>query len=174
MTRIFVCGLDEMALRVEQLRPSRLISLLPAEGQPPTPAQIAPSDHLRVLIDDIDEPQAGLTAPARPHIEMLIDFLRASAPKASILVHCLAGVSRSPAAALIALALDASGRELEAARALRSAAPFVDPNRLMIEIADEVLDRKGRLAAALAAMGDPDFSRDLAMFALPRSSRSRP
>lgn len=173
MSRIFVCGLDEMPHCVAELRPARLISLLPPQEQPPTPRQIASSDHLRLLIDDVDEPGAGANAPARPHIETLVSFLRSSPLGPSILIHCLAGVSRSPAAALIAMALDAPGREREVARLLRSAAPFVDPNPLMIQVADEVLERRGRLVAALASMGAADLSQGFAMVDLPRSLRGR-
>jgi predicted protein tyrosine phosphatase len=158
-----------MPAHVAELRPARLISLLPPEEQPPTPLHIASSDHLRLLIDDVYEPRAGTNAPARRHIETLLSFLRSSPPGSSILIHCLAGVSRSPAAALIAMALDAPGREHDVARVLRSAAPFVDPNRLMIQVADEVLVRKGRLVAALRSMGAADGSRALGMFALPRA-----
>jgi len=169
VSRIFVCGLDDMPGQVAELRPGRLISLLSPEHQPATPHEIASSDHLRLLIDDVDEPRAGAIAPARSHIETLIRFLRSSPPRSSILIHCLAGVSRSPAGALIALALDAPGRERDAAQLLRSAAPFADPNRLMIELADEILERRGNLVAALASMGSADLSRGFARVDLPRS-----
>src|SRR5215510_14591908 len=109
MARICVCGLDDMPEVVEQVRPGRLISLLPAEFQPPTPPTLKPLDHLRVLVDDIVEPQEGLVAPARTHVETLLRFLHASPPDVSLVIHCHAGVSRSPAAALTALVLDAPG-----------------------------------------------------------------
>ncbi len=169
MSRLFVCGLDEMPDKVAELRPQRLISLLPAEEQPATPRQIASSDHLRLLIDDIVEPRLGATAPARSHIETLISFLRSSPPRSSILIHCMAGVSRSPAAALIAMALDAPGRERHVAKLLRSAASFADPNRLMIELADEILERRGSLIAARVSMGSADLSLGFATIDLPRS-----
>jgi predicted protein tyrosine phosphatase len=71
------------------------------------------------------------------------------------------------------MALDAPGREREVARLLRSAAPCVDPNPLMIKVADEVLERKGRLVAALASMGAADMSQRFAMVDLPRLLRGR-
>jgi predicted protein tyrosine phosphatase len=168
MAQIWVCGLDEMPALVERVRPTRMISLLPAEEQPPTPLQIAASDHLRVLVDDIGEPRMGLSPPARTHVEQLISFLRASPPHASILIHCLAGVSRSPAAAFVALALETPGREPEAAAVLRRAAPFVNPNRLIVQLADAALQRKGALIAAVESMGEADMSFNLAAFMLPR------
>lgn len=169
MSHIWVCGLDEVESVAERVRPGRLISLLPANEQPPTPLGMRASDHLRVLVDDIERPGMGLSAPARSHVRELIRFLRACPPRASVLIHCFAGVSRSPAAALIALALDAPGREHEAATALRRAAPFACPNRLLVELADAALGRQGALAAAREAMGEPDRSCELAVFRVARN-----
>jgi predicted protein tyrosine phosphatase len=168
MARICVCSLDDMAGVLGRVRPGRLISLLPAEFQPPTPSQLKPSDHLRVLIDDIDEPREGFTAPALEHVEEMLQFLRASPPDVSLLIHCHAGVSRSPAAALIALVLDAPGREQEAALLMRKVAPFACPNRLLVQLADRALGRSGALVAAVAALGEPEWTDDWGPFHLPR------
>lgn len=169
MPQIWVCGLDDMPDLVERVRPGRLISLLPAEQQPDTPLQIRAADHLRLLVDDVDGPDAGFVAPARTHVEQLIGFLRASPLRASILIHCLAGVSRSPAAALVALALEAPGRERAAAGSLRRAAPFACPNRLIVQLADDALERRGALSAALDAMGAPDPTSDFHAFRVDRT-----
>jgi predicted protein tyrosine phosphatase len=166
--RICVCGLHDLPDVVAEVRPGRLISLLPAEDQPATPPTLEDADHLRVLIDDIGEPQAGLVAPARNHVEQLVAFLRVSPPDVSLVIHCMAGVSRSPAAALTALAIDAPGREREAAALLRKAAPFACPNPLLVALADAVLQRGGALVAAVDAIGEPEWNGDFAPFFLPR------
>jgi predicted protein tyrosine phosphatase len=70
-----------------------------------------------------------------------------------LLVHCYAGVSRSMAAALIALSLEDDRREMEAARILRAAAPHAHPNARIVALADRLLGRQGRLVAANQAMG---------------------
>jgi len=168
MPSIWVCGLDDVPDLVERVRPGRLISLLPADEQPPTPLGMRTADHLRVLVDDIDQPQRGLSTPELSHVRRLVTFLRASPPRTSIVIHCLAGVSRSPAAALVALALETPGRERDAAETLRRAAPFASPNRRIVELADRALDRKGALVAALDSIGDADFTFDLGAFRLPR------
>ena len=167
--KIGVCSLEEMPSMVETLRPGRLISLLPTIDQPPTPAHIHPSDHLRVLVDDVDYAQQGVSTPAGDHIVQLLDFLRGTPRETSLLIHCLAGVSRSPAAALIALVLEAPGREREAALVLRQAGPFVSPNHLIVELADAALKRDGALIAAREAMGEPDMFHEFKGFLLPRS-----
>ena len=152
MSRLHVCSLAEMPDHAESLRPDRVITLLQPEWQPPTPPVVAPEHHYRVEINDITEPLEDQILPSREHVEGLIRFLE-SAREASLLVHCYAGVSRSTAAALIAMVLDAPGREREATRALRAAASYAQPNRLIIRLADEILDRRGGLVAALAVMG---------------------
>ena len=72
-----------------------------------------------------------------------------------MLVHCYAGVSRSTAAALIALAIRAPRREEEAVRALSDAAPHAYPNRRIIALADGLLGLDGRLSLARETMPRP-------------------
>ena len=168
MARIFVCGLYEMPMHAERVRPQRLISLVPEHEQPDTPAVIAPGDHLRLIVDDVSVAGASPHAPDPRHIRALVRFLRETDGR-SVMMHCMAGVSRSTAAALIALALEAPGREHEAATLLRNAAPHARPNRLMIELADRALRRKGRLVAALDAMGEASLPEEDGLVELPRS-----
>jgi len=154
---IYVCSLAEMPRHVRALRPAYVFSLVRDDEQPETPPEIDASRHLRIAIDDISEPTEGCTLPSEHHVGELIESLRATEPDARVLFHCIAGISRSTAAALIALVLDADGREQEAARQLRLAAPHAHPNRRIIALADEILGRDGRLIAAREAMGPGDF-----------------
>jgi predicted protein tyrosine phosphatase len=150
---IYVCNMQEMPWRVETLRPSHLVSLVPPKEQPPTPRGLIAERHLRLEIDDITEPVPGHILPDVYHLATLIDFLMGWPGEKPILFHCMAGISRSMAAALIALTRDAEGREAEAARALRKAAPQARPNPRMIALADDVLCRRGRLVDACRQMG---------------------
>ena len=64
------------------------------------------------------------------------------------------GVSRSPAAALIAaLAANPELDDAELAQDLRRASPQATPNTRLIEIADVALARAGRLVSAVKAIG---------------------
>jgi predicted protein tyrosine phosphatase len=154
---IYVSSLEEMPRHVERLRPSHLVSLVAPHEQPPTPAGLAGARHLRLAIDDISEPLAHYTLPDEDHVRLLIGFLHdwhgACRHSGPILLHCMAGISRSTAAALIALALTAPGREELVARQLRRAAPHASPNRRIIALADRLLARDGRLIAARESMG---------------------
>jgi predicted protein tyrosine phosphatase len=150
---IYVCNMQDMPWHVENLRPSHLVSLVPPKEQPPTPPGMLAERHLRLIIDDISEPLPGYILPDLYHVATLVDFLMGWPGDRPILLHCIAGISRSMAAALIALALDAEGREAEAARCLRDAAPHARPNARMIALADDILCREGRLVDACRRMG---------------------
>ena len=169
MSRLYVCGLDAMPGHVAALRVERVVTLLQPEWQPPTPAGIHPDHHHRVEINDITRPDPEQILPERHHVERLIGFLEESRG-ASLLVHCFAGVSRSTAAALIAMVLDAPGREREAAQLLRQRALYAQPNRLILEHADEILGRGGSLLKARDHMGPAsDASEALDLLELPRT-----
>ncbi len=67
-----------------------------------------------------------------------------------VLIHCEAGVSRSSAAALIMYACWLGpGCEREAMGRVLAQRPIAAPNRRMVEIADRLLDRRGRLVEVL-------------------------
>lgn len=151
---IYVCNLMEMPEHAAALRVTHMVSLVAPGEQPPTPACVAADRHHRVSIHDISEPLEGHILPEREHVEGLIEFVRGWRPEeAPVLIHCVAGISRSMAAALITLVLNAPGREMEAARHLRGVAPHAYPNRRMIALADQLLGCAGRLIEAREAMG---------------------
>ena len=153
---IYVCNIEEMPRQAALLAPKHLISIVAPEEQPPTPPNVPAERHLRVEVHDIVAPRPERVLPERPHIAPLIDFLQAreaAEPHEPLLIHCIAGISRSTATALITLCLRAKGREREAAVRLRRAAPHAQPNPRIVALADELLERRGRLSAALAAMG---------------------
>ncbi|NIR32719.1 MAG: protein tyrosine phosphatase [Gammaproteobacteria bacterium] len=154
---IYVCCLEEMPRYVSALRPSHLVSVIAAGDMPRTPVSIPAERHLRLSCDDIIEPMPGFRPPEHAHVEELIAFARSWDRAAPMLIHCLAGVSRSTAAALTVCAVHAEGREADLARQLREVAPHANPNRRIIALADELLGCEGRLIAAVEAMGMPDF-----------------
>ena len=150
---IYVCSLYEMPRYVRSLRPGYLVSLVQSEFQPPTPAEVAAERHLRIAVHDVWERAPGAVAPEEEHVQDLLAFLDRRSRSEGILIHCYAGISRSTAAALIALTLDLDGREMEAAQRLRRAAPHAQPNPRIVALADQLLGKEGRLVAARNAMG---------------------
>ena len=95
---IYVCNLMEMPLR-EGAEVSHLVSLVALDEQPATPQCIRSDRHHRVGIHDISEPLDGHILPSEEHLEGLIAFVRAwEHEEAPLLIHCVAGISRSMAA----------------------------------------------------------------------------
>jgi predicted protein tyrosine phosphatase len=150
---ICVCSLFEMPDHVRVLRPSHLVSLVAPDEQPATPPEMDPALHLRISMHDICDPRPGEIVPDEEHLRSLVEFVATWEGERPLLLHCVAGISRSTAAALVALVLEHERRELEAARLLRRLAPHAWPNRRMIALADRLLGREGRLIEAREAMG---------------------
>ena len=96
----------------------------------------------------------NLIAPNEAHVERLIGFMREWDKGFPLVVHCWMGVSRSPAAALIAaLAVSPEEDEFELTARLRTVAPHATPNARLVEIGDRILQRQGRLVAAVKGIG---------------------
>jgi predicted protein tyrosine phosphatase len=95
-----------------------------------------------------------LVAPQETHVRDIIDFARTWDRTAPLLIHCWMGVSRSPAAALIAaLAVHPQEDDLALVRRLRAASPYATPNSRLVQIGDAVLGREGRLVSAVKSIG---------------------
>lgn len=173
MSVIVVCplaGIAEMAVRHGA---REMVSLMAKGHDFHRPGVIAADRHLTLTMNDIDfaghkGDKGNLIAPGEAHVEQLIDFVRGWNQSAPILIHCWMGVSRSPAAAVIAaLSLHPDEDEFTLAARLRKAAPHATPNRRLIEIGDRMLHRNGRLSAAIKAIGGGAETDGRASFSLP-------
>ncbi|WP_275790026.1 tyrosine phosphatase family protein [Pararhizobium gei] len=155
MAQIVVSPLSRIAEMAVRHRCREMISLLAKEQNFHRPAVIDPLRHLLLGMNDISFPgRDGLVAPQEAHVTDIIGFARQWDGTAPLLIHCWMGVSRSPAAALIAtLAVEPDQDEVELARRLRTASAYVTPNARLIDIGDNLLSRGGRLRAAIKAIG---------------------
>jgi predicted protein tyrosine phosphatase len=156
MPRLLVVPLSSLPDILAEHAPSHLVSLLSPEHMIATPAGFPGARHLRLGVNDIVDPAAGTAPPAREHIQRLLEFSRGWDAQKPMVLHCWAGISRSMACAFTILC-DRLGpdREIEIARAMRARAPHAQPNRLLVSHADAILNRGGRMTAALNSMGPP-------------------
>jgi predicted protein tyrosine phosphatase len=165
---IYVAPLSLVQTTIADACVSHLVTLINDETVIDTPASIGPERHLRLAMNDICEPQPGLVLPCESHVSDLIRFALAWDRKAPLLIHCWAGISRSTAAAFIALcALNPDASELQVARTLRRASPTAYPNRLLVALADEALSRNGRMMTAVEDIGRGRVAEEAEVFALP-------
>jgi predicted protein tyrosine phosphatase len=172
MSHIHICSLKMVEPLATEIGPSHVLSLLGGITPfPETPKGIDPRHHLKITLADIAEPQEGMIHPGADHVQQVIAFAEHWAAKSSgkpIIVHCFAGISRSTASALtIACVLRPKIAEARFTEALRAASQSAQPNALLIEHADRLLGRQGRLIAAVENMGLADFSKAGQPFMLP-------
>ena len=117
------------------------------------PTDCNPARHLHLAFHDIVEAQPDLVTPDRAGVEAILDFERSWTGVRPMLIHCWAGISRSSAAAYI-MACDCNpGSEHDLAGELRRRAPFATPNRLMVALADDLMERNGAMVEAIARIG---------------------
>ncbi len=154
MPAVHVCPLSQVAPIVAASGASHLVTLINLATPVERPDTIPAENHLFIGINDIIEPMDGLVLVADDHVSSLIDFVAHWDQTRPLVVHCYAGISRSTAAAFIALCVVRPERDERAiAQALRSASPLATPNARLVAIADRLLGRDGRMIAAIEEIG---------------------
>ena len=150
MIEIEICSREEAgAILCSPSRRKDVVLLVSiGEAHDPAPAgfrNVAP--RLRFLFADTNG-EGGATVD---DVRRLIDTAQTFAAKSGrVVIHCQAGISRSTAAATIFYAvLLGEGREDEAIARVIASREFALPNRRMIRFADALLEREGKLIAAV-------------------------
>ncbi|MBN2371170.1 MAG: hypothetical protein JXO72_11860 [Vicinamibacteria bacterium] len=124
-----------------------LVSIGAPSERPPAGMRNAPM-RLRLVFEDAQTEEEG--GASRDDIERLVRFARRiDLGRGGLLVQCQAGISRSSAAAMIVLSVILGpGREDEAVQRVMDVRSEARPNRRMLAIADEILERNGSIGAA--------------------------
>ena len=144
-------------------------------GQREHPVDVTDIPHTLVLhFDDADVPDSDdpiavaqlqyrrrlaaefgldLSPPTIEHARRIIDFARSITDLPGLLLcQCHAGISRSPAAALLCLATwTAPGQEAQCVNHILAIRPPAQPHRDLVRFGDAILSRAGQLTSALDA-----------------------
>jgi predicted protein tyrosine phosphatase len=150
---IVVTPLEHLGATAARHQPSHILTLLSPGHEESAPREAAFERHLQLYFHDIAEARAGLIAPDRESVRAILDFARSWTGARPLLVHCWAGISRSSAAAFTIACARNPGREPCIADELRRRAPFATPNRLMVALADDLLQSEGRMIEAIERIG---------------------
>ena len=151
---IHVCSLARLPTTVEQTGARHIVTLMNEETLVLRPDSVAVEDHLLLGMHDITFELAGYRAPAEEHVHQLIAFVTRWHRRTPLVMHCYAGISRSTAGAYIAAcALNPRRSEALIAAAMREASPTAFPNIRLVTLADRILDRDGRMVAAIESIG---------------------
>jgi predicted protein tyrosine phosphatase len=151
---IHVCSLARLHETVEETGARHIVTLINDETLVVRPECVSAENHLFLGMHDIPAEMDGFRAPAKAHVQELIDFVQRWDRSTPLVVHCYAGISRSTAAAfVIACALNPQRDERAIAQSLRDASATAIPNTRLVSLADEVLGRQGRMVAAIESIG---------------------
>ncbi|WP_034997553.1 tyrosine phosphatase family protein [Beijerinckia mobilis] len=154
MSTIHVCPLSKLPETVRLTGARSLVTFINQGTPVHRPREIAAEQHLFVPMSDITTAVEGHILPNESHVTALLGFVQKWDRSAPLLIHCWAGVSRSTAAAFItACALYPGKDEQEIAAVLRRNSPTATPNALLIDIADTMLGREGKMRTAIDAIG---------------------
>ena len=165
---IVVCSLDSAPRVAKEKRVSHAISLLDPANAFPSLHPLREDAHLKIGMHDIAELMEGFEAPGAHHVESALTFAQSWDRAAPILVHCWAGVSRSTATAFsIACAANPDADERLIARTLREASSTASPNLRIVALADEILQRRGRMVAAVESIGRANLLISAQPFSIP-------
>lgn len=149
---IVVCPLSKVAEAAKQYGAARILSLIGDPDLCLTPDGV--TDHLVVNVHDIVAANGSQILADISHVRQVIDFARDWDGGSPMLVHCFAGISRSTASAFIAACVLQPDRdEGEIAEEIRAASPTAYPNRHLVTLADQILDRNGRMVSAVERIG---------------------
>lgn len=165
---IHVCPLSKLHETVINTGAMHIVTLLRSPERMQRPRHIPPTNHLVLSMDDITKPADGFTPPSEEHIKRLIAFVQGWDRKTPLVMHCLAGISRSTAGAfVVACALNPGRDEAAIAIAMREASPTASPNAMLIQYGDAVLGRNGRMVEAIKALSEASPAMEADPFRVP-------
>jgi predicted protein tyrosine phosphatase len=168
MPQVLVCPLSLVSATVATSGASHLVSLINDQTPVVRPTSIPEENHLFLGINDIIEPAEGMIVPALEHVHELVSFVEEWDQERPLVVHCFAGISRSTAAAYIALcAVNAERSEEDIAKRLRTASPTATPNSRIVAFGDQILRRNGRMIDAIRGIGRGEMAVEGMPFAIP-------
>jgi predicted protein tyrosine phosphatase len=142
-------GAGEILLADERCHFKHVVSIGEIGGQPPLNLYDNSSRRvLRLEFDDVTyrrhADEGGYVRANKSQMKSLISFLREV--NEPILFHCMAGVSRSAAAATVFACMKlGEGREKEAMELVLKVRSIAHPNKHMLRLADDLLGRGGKI-----------------------------
>ena len=151
---IYVCPLARLHETVLDTGARHIVTLLRDPDRMQRPRHIAARNHLVLSMDDISTPIDGYSPPSEEHVTQLLEFVGRWDRTKPLVMHCMAGISRSTAGAFVAAcALNPQRSEAAIAQAMREASTSAMPNILLVTLADRMLGRRGRMTEAIDAIG---------------------
>lgn len=152
--QIRICGLEEIVTHAPWATHVVSLCATPTRGTVERLLAGAQGEILRLDFDDSADPHES-GSPRAGHIREILGFGKTVPEDGRLLVHCLAGVSRSTAAAWAILCARHPRRSAdELFREVLDLRPIARPNVLMTALADKALKRQGTMVDVLKAWNE--------------------
>lgn len=137
MFEIRICGIGESIYFMDQY--SKAIGIVNPE------ADVVSTEKYHIeRCHDIREDMSPWIKPQKEQFQRILEFSKDFTEDDKVLVHCSAGISRSTAVGVMIL-IQHGFTEEEAFDNIYSVRPHMYPNSLIIQYADELLGRDGKL-----------------------------
>ena len=108
-----------------------------------------PNADIHFATFDDTELSGAIHPPGHTDVLSCIEYAHSIPEGSHLLIHCMAGISRSTATALtIITEFYGPGSERDAALNVQQIRSIANPNRLILKIADDILRRKGAIMNA--------------------------
>lgn len=102
----------------------------------------------KIYCEDVDDPSDEY-APTQEQVSNILDIMKSIPDNSTVLIHCEAGMSRSPAITLAALVQDMGVENIqECIKKLKKIRPYCFPNKLITHYADIHLKTNGEITRA--------------------------
>lgn len=138
MVDIIISGLDEAETIIDMGYPTHIVSIVDEENN----IKHRGDHHLIVSVDDAVFNDSK-NMPHMSHLKTVLDFTANLTNNDILLVHCMAGVSRSTAIATAVL-IQHGMPYYEALRRAQSIRPILQPNQRFIALIDAYFELKGK------------------------------
>jgi predicted protein tyrosine phosphatase len=149
MKQIIICNKSEVPKHVHRSGVTHIISLMDPHTRPYIPEQFNKNNWKIQYFEDNDNPKHH-NAPRREHIDFILEYTKTIPNDAVLLVHCLAGISRSTAGTLgILLQKNGKDKIAESITELIEIRPIAHPNRLIVAYLDSIFGYDGKLEIAV-------------------------
>lgn len=133
---IAVSPLSEVSAGMAEFEPAAVMSLVSPGLRL---ARLDDRPHLILRFHDIEAPRRGYVHPDMKTMSAVVAFAAAAAANGGcLMIHCKAGLSRAPAAGLVA-SMALCGSPVARVVEWADLAPWVQPNRLMMALGCAVL-----------------------------------
>jgi predicted protein tyrosine phosphatase len=143
-------GQREYAIEAPEIQRRLILEFDDCEA--PSPTDPIHASQIRLRQKEAAEIGLRICPPTIEHARQIIEFAESIRQiDGTLLCHCLGGVSRSPAAALLCLAAwTGSGHEQYCVNYVRAIRKCAQPHEGLVSFGDDLLHRNGQLNCALA------------------------